>query len=422
MKPKRKVLKNGLRTLLIPLRDTQAVTVMVLVGSGAEHEKPNEHGIAHFLEHMCFKGPEKRPNSIDITRELESLGAQTNAMTSRRYTGYYAKALSKHTHKVLDVVADLYLNPVFPVAELEKEKGVVIEEINMYDDMPQALVELLFEDTLYGKGSIHGHSILGTKGHITSFTQADLKAFRKRNYTAENTVVIVSGDFDEKNVSKDIEALFADIPQGAVRGIKKAKPSKGPTVALHTKKSEQTHLVLGVPAFGKSHKDVYALNMLTTVLGGSMSSRLFRKLREEMGVCYYVGAHPNTYVDYGSLTIHAGVPKDRLDEVVREIHAELQRLTIELVPDDELTLAKNYVTGGVVLGLESSHALAQYYGKQEVVGLPLATPTELLAQYKKVTAGDIRRVAKKLFSKEHYTLALVGPVKDTQKYRRILSQ
>ncbi len=420
MKPVQKTLKNGLRVVLVPMNDAQTVTVMTLIHAGCEHEKPEEYGIAHFLEHMCFKGTGKRPSSLILAQELESLGAETNAFTSRRYTGYHAKAHKRHVKRLIEVAADVYRDPLFPAPELEREKGVVIEEINMYEDMPQRKVDTYFDEVLYGAGTAEGHPILGSRESVASFTREQLFAFHRKHYRAHATTVVVAGTINTQEVARELEKRFGSVENGS--RAKQHRPSavKGPMVAQLSKDSDQSHIVLGVPAFGRAHKDVPTLGMLATILGGGFSSRLFQKLREELGVCYYVFASPNLYEHYGSFTIHAGVPKGRVGEVVRVLREELERLGRVTVSDEELGIARSMKEGALLNGLETSDDLAYFYGTQAVVGLPLQTPKEKNASAQAVTKKDIKRLANKMFQPAHYTLALIGPKQEKAALVRLL--
>lgn len=409
MRSNRFTLKNGLRVIFVPMKDNPTVTVLALVGVGSEDEVAPANGVAHFLEHMCFKGTERRPKALDIARELEDLGAASNAFTGRHYTGYYAKVQAKHAHKIFDVIADIYRNPLIPESEFEKEKGVIIEEIHMYDDMPRSRVDDVWTTLLYGD-SPQGRSIASTEEVVKKLTRADLVTFRNTHYHPHNTVVVVAGQFDERTMKKDIEKMFGDIKRN-----KNTKRLKAPVtltderMSVLEKNSEQTHVILGVPAFPARHKHEPATAMLASILGLGMSSRLFEKVREEMGAAYYVYASVNAFNTYGNVTLHAGVPNARVREVVQALVREAMRVAKEGVSEQELSKAKNHATGLMMLGLESSDDLAEYYGMQEVLGYPRQTPAERIKEIRGVTTSDVRRIAKLLFTPEKFRLAMVGP-------------
>lgn len=409
MIPKPFTLKNGLRVVFVPMKDNPTVTVLVLVGAGSEDEIAPKNGVAHFLEHMCFKGTHKRPNSLDIARELEDLGASSNAFTGRSFTGYYAKVEAKHAHRIFDVIADIYRDPLIPEKEIEKEKGVIIEEIHMYDDMPRSLVEDVWTKLLYGD-TPQGKNIASTEDVVRTLTRDDLMAFRNTHYHLHKTVVVVSGQFDEKAMKKDVERMFGDLKDGKqVKRIKVPVAVVGERMSILERPSEQTHVILGVPAFPSRHKYEPAVTMLASVLGGGMSSRLFEKVREEMGAAYYVYASVNAFNTYGNFTLHAGVPNARVTEAVQALVHEAVRVARDGVGEEELNKAKNHATGLMMLGLESSDDMAEYYGIQEVLGHPRQTPAERVKEIRAVTTTDVQCVAKLLFKPEKFKLALVGP-------------
>ncbi len=424
MNYKKKKLKNGLRIITVPMQDTNTVTALVLVEAGSKYEDKNNSGISHFLEHMCFKGTDNRPNVGQISHELDNLGAQTNAFTSHEFTGYYAKAHSKQTHKIIDVISDLYLNPIFNQEEIEKEKGVVIEEMNMYEDLPMRQVYYLFLELLY-KNQPAGRTILGDKRFIQKASKKDFEDYREQHYVASATTVIVAGKIDEKTVIKDITEKFADISTDRKHKKQKTKEiQKTPQILVKNKKSDQTHLVLGVRAFDMFKKDAIIASMLAGVLGAGMSSRLFYKLREEMGVCYYVRANNETFTDHGYLSISAGVDNKRVEDVVKVLLEEIRKLKTELVSEKELKKVKEYLIGNMFLGLESSDAFAEFYGIQEILKKAITNPKQKAQKIKKVTAKDIKRVANKIFTNDKLNMAIIGSIspKKEKELKKVLNE
>jgi predicted Zn-dependent peptidase len=420
MKYKKKILPNGLRVITINMADTPTVTVLVMVEAGSEYETKDKNGISHFLEHMVFKGTDKRPTALSLSKELDSIGSYYNAFTSEEYTGYYAKSAAKHAHTIFDVISDLYLNPTFPEAEMEKEKGVIIEEINMYRDLPQRHVWELFTSLLYGDQPA-GWSIAGPKENIQSMKREDFVSYRSKHYVPEATTVIVAGNFDEKAIHKDIQNSFGKIPKSKKDKKPKVKiEQSAPAVVVEDRPIDQAHLVMGVRSFHLTHPQAPALRLLNAVLGAGMSSRLFQKLREEMGVGYYVRSSNDSYLDHGYFTVAVGSDVKRVDEVIKAVIAEFNKLKTELVPADELQKTKDYLIGTLALGLESSDSLAEFYGYQEVLRRELRTPADIVKEIKAVTAEQIRNVAKKLFIDKNLNLAIVGPVKDQAKLKQLL--
>jgi predicted Zn-dependent peptidase len=414
------ILKNGLRLLTVPMKDTGTVTVLALVEAGSKYESKKESGLSHFLEHMCFKGTSKRPQAIDISRELDSLGAQSNAFTSHEYTGYYAKGAAKHFPKLFDVVSDIYLNSTLPAGELEKEKGVIVEEINMYEDMPQRHVQDLFMELLYGDQPA-GWSIAGTKESVRSFVQEDFIQYKKNHYVPKATAIIVAGNIDEKKVKNIAEKIFGSVAEGKKKSkVKVIDVQSKPKILLKEKKTDQIHFVLGVRSFNVHSKKSPATALLASVLAGGMSSRLFQKLREEMGVCYYVRSVNDPYTDHGFFEISAGVDTKRFQEVVTVILAECKKLKDILVTDEELAKVKEYVIGHMKIELESSDSVAYYFGGQEILKRPLKTPEQAEKEIRAVTKAQIQKIAQEIFIPKNLNLAAIGPKQDERKLLSLL--
>ena len=417
---KKTVLENGLRIITAPQPDNPAVTILVLVEAGSEYETKEINGLSHFLEHLCFKGTKKRPKAIDIAGELDGIGASYNAFTSQEYTGYFAKAQAKHFNKILDVVSDIYLNSVFDPVEIDKERGVIIEEINMYEDLPMARVHYLFLELLYGDQPA-GWNIVGRKEVIKTLVREDFVNYRQKHYLAGKTVVAIAGNINEEEVIAMVKNTFADIPVAAV--VKKSKPEERqgePELLVKHKESDQTHLVLGVRGYDVFDKRRFVLEVMAYILGVGMSSRLFQKIREEMGAAYYVGAGTEFFSDHGYFSARAGVPRERLAEVVRAIIAELKQLREVLISPDELRRVKDNFIGSLMLSLETSDDLARFYGSQEVGEYKIMTAEEISARVEAVTANEIQKVANDLFRNERLNLAVIGPVKVDGELREVL--
>ncbi len=408
MKYSVKTLKNGLRIITVPMKDNPTVTVLTLVGTGSDYEQKELGGISHFLEHMCFKGTEKRPTSSIISHELDSLGCEYNAFTDHEMTGYYAKGDSKHFKKLLDVVGDIYLNSNFPEQDIEKEKGVIIEEINMYEDMPQRHVYDLFDELVYGD-SPAGRNIAGTRDTVRSMSRNDFVKYKTSQYTAPNTIVVIAGNIDSKIASKEVEKIFGSLTNKNPNKKEKAVIQNGPNLKIKNKKTDQVHLMLGLKSYDRKNPKNKTLRMLSSVLGAGMSSRLFNKLREEMGVCYYVGSHISTRSDSGMFSINAGVTTDRTEEVVKVLLEELKRFTVELVSESELKKVQNFLIGNMKLGLESSDDIAAFYGNQLLLKGEVKTMEDKIKEIKSVTAKDIQKIAKEIVKTDSLRLAIVGP-------------
>lgn len=420
LKAKKKIYKNGLRVISIPMKDNPTVTVLVLVGTGSEYETKNTNGISHFLEHMMFKGTTKRPTSKSISQEFDSLGCQNNAFTTQEITGYYAKGDAKNFNHIFDVISDVYLNSTLPEIEIEKEKGVIIEEINMYEDMPQRRVQELFDELLYGNQP-SGWNIAGTKENVKKMKRSDLINYKKEHYVAENTVVVVSGNITNEQVYKEVNKHFKDISVKKVGKKTKTKDKQTqPNILIKYKKTDQTHFALGVRTFPIGDKRNTILSVLSGVLSAGMSSRLFQKLREEMGVAYYVTSHNNPSLDHGYFEVLAGVNNKRIKEVIVEIIKECKRLTRENVDEKEINKVKACLIGNTKMSLESSDSVAEFYGEQEILRKEIKSLEEKIKDVEKVTAEDLQKMAQTIFKTQNLNLAIVGPLKDSKKLKGIL--
>ncbi len=421
MKFKKTTLPNGLRIITVPTKGNPAATVMVLVETGSNYESKAQNGLSHFLEHMCFKGTKKRPTALDISRELNSLGAMSNAGTSNELTVYYAKAAKKHFKKVLDILSDMYLNPTLPANEIEKERGVILQEISMYEDQPSSTVHNVLRELLYGNTSA-GRPIIGPRENIKKFSRTDFINYRNTHYVAGKTTIIVAGDIKQGQVVSEIKKCFEHIPKGKVIGKAKVVDKQNtPALKIQKKKTDQTHLILGFRAFNARDKRVPILNVLATILGRGSSSRLFEKMRNEMGACYYVYAAAEDYTDHGTLIIPAGIEKRRLKEVVKTIISECKKLKDEPVSPHELNKAKEYSVGRMYLDLETTDSLAEFYADQEVSAKKLKKPQELEKEIRKVTAQDVTRVAREIFRDENLNLAVVGNISGLKPIRKVLT-
>ena len=414
-------LKNGLRVITVSKPDSLATTVLVLVEAGSKYETKNINGLSHFLEHMCFKGTVKRPRAIDISAELDGIGAEYNAFTSQEWTGYYAKVQNEHRDKILDVISDLYLNPVFDSKEIEKEKGVVIEELNMYEDMPQRKVQDLFLECLYGDQPA-GWDVGGRKEIIQKLKREDFLKYRNQHYVAKATVMVVAGPpVKEKDLLSKIEKHFKNISTASKAGkVKIKEDQKKPAILLKFKESDQSHLVLGTRAFDAFDSRRYAAEILSDILGGGMSSRLFQRVREELGAAYYINASLDLFSDHGYFAVAAGIDHKKLEIVIRAILEELKKIAADSLTEKELHRAKDHLSGRLILGLETSDSLATFYGAQEVLKREVVPPKELLEKIHAVSRSEVVKVAKDIFKNSGLNLALIGPYKNTQPFAKIL--
>ncbi len=419
-KPTTIKLENGLRVLLIPMQEQVTATALVLVETGSKYESKDKNGISHFLEHMCFKGTTNRPTQQIIAEELDRLGAEFNAFTMRECTGYYVKVAAEYLPRVLDLLTDIYNYSLFKQEDIDQEKGAIVGEIDMHEDMPMRKVHDLFMKLVYGDQPA-GWEIAGPKKLVTRFTREDFLRYRNAHYVPSATTVVVAGKFDVKKTSAFISKTLGRVKRSPKASKRKVVDTQVRAKALLLyKESDQTHLVLGVRSFPLSHPSYYPLMVLSGILGTGMSSRLFQKVRTEMGLGYYVGASNTAFTDHGLFAASAGVVNERVKEAVSVIVKEFARLKDEQVGEDELAKTKDMLAGGLVLGLESSDEITEYYGFQEILRKKLATPEEVITKIRKVTAKEVQKVAQQIFITKHLNLALIGPWKDKKDFEKLL--
>jgi len=420
MQYKKTTLENGLRIITAPMKGTETATVMVMVGVGSRYETEKEAGLSHFIEHMMFKGTEKRPTYLQIAEELDAIGGETNAFTGKDRTAYYAKADAKHLKTALDVISDVYLNAKINEAEIKKESGTIMQEISMYEDLPMRLVAEVFEGLLY-KNNPLGRDIAGSKKTVASFKRNDFISYIKRFYLANDTVVCVAGKFDEQKTIKKIERYFLNFKKGKKPTMKMvAENQKKPELKIKFKKTDQTHLVIGNRAYDENHKDRFVVSVMSVILGGNMSSRMFSEVREKRGLAYYVRTGVETYHDCGYIETSAGVEHKNLELAVQTILNEYKKISKELVGLAELNKAKDYIKGRSIMSLESSDEVAMFFIDQEIKRRKIMTPEEIFAKIDKVTAGDILRLAKDIFKEKSLNLAIIGPHKNEKKIKSLL--
>lgn len=413
-------LKNGTRVILVPSRDTQAATVLVLFEVGSRYENGKLAGASHFVEHMMFKGTERRPTTMDISRDLDSVGADYNAFTGKDHTGYYVKLNASHIELAVDMLHDMLFHSTYRAEEVARERGVIKEEINMYDDNPIMRAEELLEELVY-EGTL-GRPIAGTHATMDGIGRDELLRWRDQAYAPSRMIVAVAGKF-EPSVLELLEKTFGSV-QEPKKKLKTYPASRlrsgGARLALQYKETEQVQFALGFPGLPYGHKDAAALSVLTTVLGGGMSSRLFTEVRERRGLAYSVHASLSPYQDIGNFAIQAGLMKAKLDEGIAVILRELGKAAQKGVTAEELKRAKEYIKGKTVLGLEESSALAEFFAKQELLQKKIQTPEMRLERIDKVTREDVLSVAKKMFRTSGLSASLIGPFKDKARFMKLL--
>ncbi|MCR4322694.1 MAG: insulinase family protein [Candidatus Azambacteria bacterium] len=410
-------LANGIQVITVPMKNTSTVSSIVFVKTGSRHEHQKESGISHVLEHMLFQGTKKRPDKTTLKRELDRIGAQSNAGTSQDYTMYYIKADAKHLELSLDILSDMYCNPLFRKEALEKERRVVVEEIHMYTDTPQRQVWDNFYHLLHPNNSL-GRSIAGPIKTVLALKQKDLFSYLTRAYVAKNTVIVIAGNINERRAIEKVKKHF--------KGVRKGKASVcEPAISLQKdarthvayKKIDQAHLVVGTVAYSALDKRRYALDVLVAILGGYSSSRLVVSVRDNLGLAYYVGADASYHEDTGALCAYAGINLSNIDLGITAIMKEFKKAKTKLIPQKEIDDAKSHIEGAFSLRLEASDSVAVGAGWSELMTKSIETPEEYVKNIKKVSAIDVREVAKDIFKTEKLNFAIIGPFREKDKKR-----
>ena len=414
----RHVLDNGLRVLTANLPYAQSVTCMVMLAAGSRYETAETNGIAHFSEHMFFKGTERRPTARQIAGEIDAIGGEFNAFTGKEYTAYYVKCAAEHRDVALDVLVDMLCNSRFDAAEIEREKGVIVEEMNMYFDTPRDYIGGVYEELLYGDQPL-GWDIIGRRETVRGADRETFLDYLGHWYRPARMMLGVAGRTGD-DVLERAQELLGDLAPAQTGDPAPAQPFANGRVKVFTKQSDQAHVCIGVHSYPLEHPDRYVLQLLATVLGGGMSSRLFTEVRERRGLAYYVFGMNHSYTDAGSLYAQAGVDIKRIDEAVGTIASELRKIAAEPVPTEELEKARNFAKGRFVLSLESPQGLILYGMRKEVLERRVPDPEELLAALDAVTVEDVQRVAQDVIAGDRLRLALIGPFEDAQHFDALL--
>ena len=406
-------LNNGLKVLFLDTQAFPSIATLLLVGAGSRYENQKNNGIAHFFEHMAFKGSQKYPSSLQIATLLDSLGSQQNAFTGKDHTGYWIKAPLEHFPTVIDVLADMIMHSLLASEEIEREKGVIIEEINMYEDLPQYKVWDVFESLLFPKNAL-GYPTTGTKATVSSFNRQTFTQYMDSLYRPNNCVLVVAGGIkgQEKQMLAQIKEKFSSWKKAKVMQFTDTKPKqRGPEAQFFVKDTQQAHFVLGYPSFSRYDKNKYVLNVLATLLGGGMSSRLFYELRERRGLCYYIQSGMELYQETGYVFTRAGVSvkKDKIEQAVELIIKEQQKITNAKFTDKELSKAKEMIKGRTILALEDSFDLASFFGKRLLFGQNEPDLATILAKIDKVNLKQVRDLALEIYQPDKLNFALISP-------------
>jgi len=421
----KKVLDNGLRVVLAPMNNTEAVTLLVLVGVGSRYETEKINGVSHFLEHMFFKGTKSRPEPGQVHKDLDKIGADHNAFTTKEATGFWVKTSAKDFDVALDVVSDILLEPLFKEEEVEKERNVIFQEIDMYEDNPRRKVQENLENIFFGDQPV-GWDIAGSKKSVASIKREDIIHYEAENYLSENMTVVAAGNFDKEKVFAKINLAFSPVKKGKNKNFVKAKIFQKETqVKILNKETDQTHLALALRAYDMYDEKRYALDLLSTLLGGNSSSRLFSEIREKLGLAYYVYSWSDQLRDCGYLGMAAGVPHDKLSAVVENIASICSKIKKGDISSSDLDSAKSYLRGQTALRFEASDEIAHFVAGQELFYNEIKQPSDILKKIEAVGKEDVLKIAEELFRPEKLNLSVIGRHKGGEKtdklYKKILA-
>ncbi len=414
-------LPNGLRVILAPLPAFKSVSAIVLCGAGSRYETKQTNGISHFLEHMFFKGTKKRPSAIEVATEIDAMGGVNNAFTSKEYTGYYIKAAAVHIDHILELLSDMLHNSLFKSEEFERERNVILQELHMRHDDPKIRVLDLVEEVILGRDQPLGWDTGGYQNIILKQTKEQMTDYIQKRYFPNNMVLIVAGFFDKKKVLASIKKYYGHTkPKEVTNFMPYVDKQKGLQVEIDRRKIRQAAVAVGFKGLSRFDDDRYALDILSTILGGGMSSRMFNEVREKRGLAYYVRTGAEYYHDTGVFVTYSGLDLPKVDDAISVIVSEYAKIRDERVGEKELNKAKESVKGQMALGFEDSLNVAQFYGFGELLEAKVETFEEEIAHINAVTSADIARVAKRIITRDKLSFVAVGPFKDKLRFEKIL--
>lgn len=422
MKYYKKVLKNGLTVIEVPSNDAESVVVDFFVRTGSRSETAKENGISHFLEHFLFKGTDKYPNTMAITQLIDGIGGEMNANTGKEHTQYFIKAHHSYLSTIFEVLTDMLQNPLLDKEELEREKGVIVEEINMYRDTPRINVGNILEEVMW-QGDPLGRDIAGTPEVVTKFTPKMFQSYMSRHYQTSNMILGVSGKYNKAELNQLINKYWSKIPNQKWQKWPNAKDTqKQSRVRVDYKDTQQAVFDLGFKGYNFESKKNAPASVLAVILGGGMSSRLFSEIRERRGLAYYVRAGNSNYQDTGVFDISAGIRVSKIEDALKVTLAELNKIKTSLVDEQELQKAKSYLKGRTTLFLEDNQARLDWFLEQTAFRKQIQTPEEVYKQIDAVTAKQVQAVAQDLFQSNKASLAIIGPYKHQAKFEKLLAK
>jgi len=413
----KKVLPNNVRLITSPLKETQTANLLVLIRAGSRYENEKLNGASHFVEHMMFKGTVRRPTAYDLSKELDGVGAEYNAFTGKDYTVYYIKVDTRHLSLAIDMLSDMLLHSKIDSQEVEKEKGVIVEEINMYEDNPLMSVDEIFEKIIFENNPL-AQTIAGTKETVRGLSSQELSDYKRKLYNGKNIVISLSGNYSENHL-REIEEKFSFIGGEELNAFEAISIAQNkPKVIIKFKETEQVQLMLGFPSYPYGHHRMHALQLLSVVLGGYMSSKLFLRIREQEGLAYSIHSGISNFEDIGSFQIQAGLDKTRIEPAIKLIKEELNKF--KEISEEELQRAKDHIAGKMAIDLEDTAAVSIWYGVQELMIGAILEPKEKIEKIMAVTLDDVIAVAGEIINFQKSNLAIIGPFKDEEKFRKLL--
>jgi len=406
----KRTLPNGLRVVSEKIPHVRSVSVGIWVRTGSRNENDKNNGVSHFIEHMLFKGTVKR-NAKEIAASIDNVGGQLNAFTGKESTCYYAKALDNHLELVFDVLSDMFFNSLFAKKDINVEKKVVLEEIRMYEDSPEELVHDILTETVWG-GNPLGYPILGSKKTLKAIDYDVIKEYTDNNYTPENTVVAVVGNFEEEHLNHLVEKYFADWQARGKQQANFPRVEFKPGVKAKQKDIEQVHLCIGFRGIEHGSDKLYALLAINNILGGSMSSMLFQKIREKKGLVYSIYSYPSAYQDAGLFTIYAGMKPENYEQVKYYIIEEIKRLHRNGIKEEDLMKSKEQLKGGYILGLESTSSRMNSIGKSELMLGRINTQEEILEKIDSISMEMVHQIIEEVFDLDKMGISAVGKISE----------
>lgn len=412
--------------MTVPMPSLESVTISIWVKTGSRNEDKKVGGISHFLEHMVFKGSKKRPTAREISQAVDAMGGEFNAATSKEWTNFYIKAGKGNLETAMDILSDMVLNPLMEADEIEREKGTIIQEIRMYEDTPMMHIGDIFEELAF-EGNPLGWETAGSEKTVKAITRDDFVNYRKTYYRPENMLVTIAGGVTEKTAIELAEKYFQDFRNSGSKlrtnsGNQFTNKQTEPRFRLQTKKSEQAHLIMGFMGEGRNYEGRFAQGLLSVILGGGMSSRMFIEVRERRGLAYSVRTSMDRYQEVGYMGTYAGVNVDKIDEAIAVMLEQHYGIANGKLPitDKELIKAKGFLKGNLALALEDTKDVSGFFGEPELFKSEILTPEEVGRRINTVTLTDIYFEAKKLFTPKRLSLAIIGPFKDREKFIQLL--